>query len=233
MIPRYSLILGNSIILKMALQLISLSKVSQPLRNIPYSGVQFDDRERAISANLYQRIRQTPELVAMLDTVVTDHFMCNVDFFDANGNSLGPTRLKQIERLWQDYNVQGTAFYGQALDFFVDGSSFGWHVSAKDMLTSKQKEMITKLKAINSGIGQFAEESSNMPRKISYLPASTVEIKHNEFGDVYYVQEAAGKKVRWNKDQVVHIKLMDFNGEIRGFSALKALIKEVVMMYML
>ena len=78
------------------------------------------------------------------------------------------------------------------------------------------------MKAVNFQIGQYADEMSNMPRKISYLPASTVSIKHDEFGDVYYVQESAGKNVKWDKDQVVHIKLMDFNGEIRGFSPLKA-----------
>jgi HK97 family phage portal protein len=217
----------------MALQLISLGKASQPLRNTVYSGTQFDDQERYIAANLYQRIRHTPELVAMLDTVVTDHFMGNIDFFDANDKPLGPTKLKQINKFWKDSNVQGEAFYGQALDFFVDGSSFGWHISANGILTAKQKEAIAKLKALNYQVGQYAEESSNMPRKISYLPASTVTIKHDEFGEVFYVQEAAGKKVRWEKDQVVHIKLMDFNGEIRGFSPLKSLVKEVVMMYML
>ena len=117
----------------MALQLINLGKVKQPLRNTISIGSNIDDREKAISSNLYQRIRQTPELVAMLDTVVTDYFMCNVDFYDANGNPLGPTKRKQIEKFWKDSNVQGEAFYGQALDFFVDGSSFGWHVTANSI----------------------------------------------------------------------------------------------------
>lgn len=218
----------------MALQLISLTKVKQPLRNTIGSGSLWDDRERYISSNLYERIRKTPELIAMLDTVVTDHFMGPVDYYDASGRSLGPTKFRQVDTFWKDMNVQGQAFYGQALDFFVDGSSFGWHVSvANNILSSKQKEMFAKLKALNFGVGQYAEEASNLPRKISYLAASTVDIKHDEFGELYYVQDTAGKRVRWEKDQVVHIKLMDFNGEIRGFSSLKALVKEVVMMYML
>ena len=217
----------------MALQLISLQRSKQPLKNEYGSGSVFDDRLRAISASLYNQVRQTPELISMLDTVVVDHFGSPVDFFDANGKPLGPTKLNKIQRFWEDHDVQGAAFYGQALDFFIDGSSFGWHVSANNILTAKQKESLVKLKALSSDIGNFAVERSNMPRKLSYLAASTVTIKHDDTGILYYVQEASGKRVKWDVDQVVHIKLMDFNGEVRGFTPMKALVKEIVLMYLL
>ena len=217
----------------MALQLITLTKSPKPLRNEPYGSILFEDNLRFITKNIYQRIKQTPELVSMLDTVVNDHFMGPVDFFDPNGRSLGTTKLKQIEQFWSDHNIQSEAFSGQGVDFFVDGSSFGWHVSPSHILTAKQKEFISKLKQIDIGVGRFAEEKSNLPLSISYLAASTVEIKHDDYGIVYYMQEAGGKRVRWETDQVVHIKLMDFNGEVRGFSAMKALVKEIAIMFML
>jgi len=169
----------------------------------------------------------------MLDTVVTDHFLGPVDFFDAYGKSLGPTKQKQVTTFWEDSNVQSEAFYGQGLDFFSDGSSFGWHANAGSLLSAKQKELFAKLKAIDNGVGQFIEEQSNMPRSISYVAASTMTIKHDDTGVVYYIQDASGKRVKWEKDQIVHVKLMDFNGEVRGFSPLKALIKEISMMYLL
>jgi len=217
----------------MALQLISLQKVKQPLRNEPSSSTLFEDQLRFITQNIYRRIKDTPELVSMLDSVVTDHFIGPVDFFDANGKPLGSTKLRQINLFWSDHNVQGEAFYGQGVDLFVDGSSFGWHVSANNILTTKQKEVIAKVKAFGIGMGQYIEEQSNIPRAISYLAASTVAIKHDGFGEVYFIQDAAGKRVRWEIDQVVHIKFMEFNGEIRGFTAMKALVKEIAIMYML
>lgn len=217
----------------MALQLLSLQRVKQPLLNEPDSSLLFEDQVRFITQNIYRRIKDTPELVSMLDSVVTDHFIGPVDFFDANGSPLGPTKMKQITTLWSDHNVQGDAFYGQGVDLFVDGSSFGWHISANNILSLKQKEALSKIKALNIGIGRFAEEQSNLPRAISYLAASTVAIKHDAFGEAYYIQEAAGKRVRWETDQIVHVKLMEFNGEMRGFSAMKALIKEISIMYML
>lgn len=217
----------------MALQFLKLQKVKQPIRNAPFSGPLFEDQVRFITKNIYNRIKQTPEMVSMLDTVVTDHFGGPVDFFDANGKTLGPTKLKQTIKWWEDQNIQGEAFYGQGVDLFVDGSGFGWHVSPNQLLSSKQKELITKIKAFGVGMNQFINEQSNLPRSVSYLAASTVAIKHDEFGEIYYVQEAAGKRVRWELDQVVHTKLMEFNGEVRGFSAVKALIKEIAIMFLL
>jgi len=217
----------------MAIQLVSLKKVKQPLKNTVGPRNIFDDQMRYLSENLYKKIKESPELVSLLDTIVSDHFMGPIDFFAPNGKSLGSTKLKQVETFWQDQNVQGEAFYGQGLDLFVDGSSFGWHVSANDILTAKQKEAIAKIKGFDMGIASEVDESMKMPRKVSYIAASTTSIKYDKFGVNYYVQDASGERVRWEDNQIVHVKLMDFNGEIRGFSALKALTKEIVMMFML
>jgi len=222
-----------SFLTKMALQLLSLQKVKQPLLNEPDSSLMFEEQVRFITQNIYRRIKDTPELVAMIDSVVTDHFIGPVDFYDTSGRTLGPTKLKQVQAFWSDNNVQGDAFYGQGVDFFVDGSSFGWHVSANNILSLKQKEAFAKIKALDIGMNQFINEQSNMPRKMSYLAASTMAIKHDSFGEVFYIQDAGGKRVRWETDQVVHVKLMEFNGEMRGFSAMKALIKEIAIMFML
>jgi len=218
----------------MALQLVRFQRKKQPLLNEPLSHNNLlESNFRFLAKTLFNRVRNTPELVAMLDTVVTDHFLGPVDFFDTNDQPLGPTKMKKIKKLWEDQNVQGHAFYGQGLDLFIDGSSFGWHVTADILLTTKQKEAIARIKAINPEIGNFAVEESNMPKVISYLAASTTEIKHDDQGILFYIQDAAGQRIRWNKEQVVHVKLMEFNGEVRGFSALKALTKEIVQMYML
>lgn len=219
----------------MVLQLISLGRSKQPLLNEFSQGVFFESQMKSITDTLYKRIRQTPELLAMLDTVVSDHYLGPVDFFDPDGNPLGPTKLKQVRKFWSAEKVQSEAFRGQGFDFFVDGSSFGWHVNAMIKLKELGRSipyMVTKLKGLDLSLGRFAEEQSKMPRKVSYLAASTMTIKHDENGIVFYVQEAGGKKVRWDVDQVVHIK-QEFNGEVRGMSPLKALTKEIVMMFML
>jgi len=217
----------------MALQLLSLGKSKQPIKNVVYSSPYIEDNLRVLTESIFRRIKETPELVSMIDTAVTDHYLGPVDFFNPDGKPLGSTKLKQINTFWSDHNIQGDAFFGQGVDLLVDGSSFGWHIEPHQLLSAKQKEAITKIKQLNPSMGEYAEETSNLPISISYLAASTVTIKYDDTSILYYIQDSAGKRVKWDTNQVVHIKLMEFNGEIRGFSALKALTKEIVMMYML
>ena len=133
-------------ILTMALQLISLKQSKQPVYNEVSNNILFENNVCLITETLYKRIKETPELVAMLDTVVTDHFLGPVDFFDPSGKPLGPTKLRQVQTFWEEQNVQGDAFFGQGLDLFIDGSSFGWYASASQLLSIKQKESLAKIK---------------------------------------------------------------------------------------
>ena len=216
----------------MALQLLKLKRVSQPLLNEIGSGIIFDDRHRFITEHIIDMIKKTPELIGMLDTVVTDHFQGPVDFFDADGKALGSTNLKRVKMLWEDKNVMN-AFYGQGMDYFIDGSSFGWTVNVDNVLTQKQKEVLVRLKAISTNLFDSMQESISLPRVISYLAASTVEIVNDKVGIIKYIQNVGDSRVEWDPEQVVHIKLMEFNGEVRGFSGLKSLTKEIVLMYLL
>lgn len=219
----------------MAIQLlkpkfISSPGVSKPLYN-EMGGLQFDDMQRYVQKKIIAQIRNTPELVAMLDTVVTEHFGGEVDFYDEDGGSLGATKLKQIRRFWSDNEVQEKAFYGAGIDFFTDGSAFGWIETMRNLTNDVQKSVLSALRS--SGFSRVVDESLDMPRSVSYLAASTVEIQHNEYGIHGYKQDASGKQKFWTPDQVVYCKLMEFNGEVRGFSGLKSLIKEIAIMYLL
>lgn len=218
----------------MVLQILKPPK--QPLKNTSFSfgfrSSLFDERQRFISQEIIRRIKNTPELIGILDTLVTDHFQGPVDFFTPDEKPLGPTKLRQVKDFWNSQDVMQT-FYGQAIDYFIDGSSFGWYVSAKDLLTSKQKEALTKLKRLNPLFENVISEQVETPRNISYLAASTVEIVSDDQKILSYIQDCSGRRVEWKPEQIVHIKLMEFNGEFRGFSGLKALVKEISMMYML
>jgi len=204
-----------------------------PPPNEVSNNLYFTSTIQHVTQTLYKYIRETPELLSMLGTIVSEHFCGPVDFFDAKSKPLGTTKMKRVREFWEDNNVQG-AFMGAGIDMFIDGSAFGWYVTPSMFLNSKNKELLmTKLKAFGSDIAEFAEEESNMPIKIDYLPASHTQIKHNKQGIVHYLQEAAGVEYRWETDQVVHIKDLEFDGKVRGFTPVKGLIKEIVTMYML
>lgn len=218
----------------MALQLVSFKKTySPPLLNEASHSVVFDDRWQAVAENLFKMIRQSPELLSILDTVVTDHFLGPVDFYDSMGKPLGPTKYKQVMMMWENNNVQGEVFYGSGIDYFADGNGFGWHVNGKQLMGSMQNDQIQKIKEALPNISQFLDEQSKFPIKLSYVPASTVSIHHDEHETVFYRQQVANQTYTYYPDQIVHTRLMDFNGESRGMSPLKALTKEIMMMFML
>jgi len=226
----------------MALQLTTLARppvvIKQPLLNEPYGSPYFDDNLKYVTARLFKYVEQTPELVAMLDRVVSDHFLAPVEFFDVDGRMLGPTKLRQVKQFWETQQVQTLAFRGSGTDFFMDGTAFGWHDSPLARLSSRQKEALevfesfSKVKGLET-VGQFAEAKSLQMHKISYLAASTVTMKYDQFGVVYYEQQVANVKKQWPVDMIVPIKMMEWDGKVRGFTPMKALGREIMMMMML
>lgn len=193
-----------------------------------------DDMQRYISQKIMLQIKKTPELIGMFDTLVTDHFQGEVDLFTVDGKPLGPTLKKKYELLWESEKIDD-AFYGMGIDLFSDGSSFGWTGSAWDGMTLKQKETLKTLDQAYSGgiISMNAVQYAKKPKKIWYLPASTVEIIHDDYGVTAYKQETSGKTIFWDPEQVVHVKLMEMDGKTRSYSGMKALTMEVALMYMI
>lgn len=212
-------------------------QVRQPLLNEQGNGMSFDDMKRYISKRIMNQIKVTPELVGMLDTLVAEHFQGPIDYFSPDGKSLGPTQLKKAKKFWTDNKIK-QVFQGMGFDYFSDGSCFGWVGTAGDEATIMYRRAAEHLKtkfggtSVSDMIRTMIDEELERPRKISYLAASTVEIIHDDYSPLVYKQEASGKEIMWAENQIVHIKLMEFNGEARSFSGLKALINEITVMYM-
>lgn len=204
----------------------------EPLLNEYGGGISIDDMHRFLQKKIMSQIKVTPELVGMLDTAITDHFQGPVDFYDIDGKPLGPTLSRRHRRYWEDNTVTNT-FYGQAMDYFSDGSGFGWCGSVAGSINPQQSAILARFGNISPEVKRMVQNEMLKPRKIAYLPASTVEILHDEYRIYAYKQEASGKIVLWAPENIVHIKLMEMNGEVRGFSGLKSLVREIAYMYML
>lgn len=222
----------------MVFQILKMNQdIQEPMYNSVGLGYNLDDMQRYISKRIFAQIKSTPELVSMVDTVVNDHFMGEIDFFDTEGRMLSGDALKKAQKFWID-NDMDDVFYGAGADLFVDGSCFPWYDAAKFNVTEKQKEvMLSYDQNYGNYLSNIARmkifEELNKPRKIGFLPASTTEIIHSDTKILGYKQESAGKTVIWSPEQVEHIKMMNFDGEVRGFTGLKSLVKEIAIMFLL
>ena len=76
------------------MKLISLGRSKQPLYNEYSNNVMFESMLHHVSKNLFRRIRDSPELLSLLDTAVTDHFLGPVDFRKAIGASRNVPAVK-------------------------------------------------------------------------------------------------------------------------------------------
>lgn len=222
----------------MVFQIFKTKKqILSPLFNEMGSGVSFDDMQRHISSNIFRQVKNTSALIGILDTIVTDHFLGPLDYFDSDGKLLGSTNLKRAKQFIEK-NAVKSAFQGAGFDYFVDGSCFPWFDSLNFHIGAKEKEQMISFDQNYGGYyAQVARDQAKLelekPRKISYLAASTTEILHDDTGVYGYKQEASGKAKIWTTDQVRHIKLINMNGEIRGWSGLKSLLKDIAIMYMI
>lgn len=181
-----------------------------------------------ISSRIITEIRNMPELVGILDTVITDHFLGDIDYYAPDGlSSLGPTQMKRAMKFWADNNVM-RIFQGLGMDYFV-GDAYAWAPTLNNQNPSAIKEMSQRFPSLKAMI----DEEGSIPRKFGYVPGSSVTIKYGLTDIEYYEQNSQGVQIRFSPQEIVHLKCMEFNGEVAGMSGLKALAREVAMMYML
>ena len=214
----------------MVIEIFSTAKSKKgPIINEPgYQGSSNFSNARYVAERIVREIRTTPELVGILDTVVTDHFLGEIDFYDPQTNrSLGPTQLKRAKEFWIKNDVT-SVFQGLGMDYFM-GDAYAWAPS----LLSQNKEQVQSMISQYPQLKEMIKEKASEPKKFSYIPSSTTTIKYDLHKVLHYEQNAQGKIVMYSPDEIVHLKLIEYNGELNGLSGLKALAREIAMMYML
>lgn len=212
----------------MVFQILQTEKKTSPIINEPgLSGSSVFSSAQYVAERIVREIKGTPELVGILDTVVTDHFMGEVDFFSSDGLSgLGPTQLKRARKFWSDNAIMQT-FQGMGFDFFM-GDAYAWHPT----IQNQSMKELSGLNGLPANIKAMVDDEVGKPRKFSYVPGSTVSIKYGLTDIEKYIQRAQGKEIEYNPDEITHLKFIEFNGEVHGLSGIKALAKEVAIMYM-
>ena len=211
----------------MVLQLLTPPKrTTAPILNEPGFGSssQFSQAQY-IAERMIQEVKNTPELIGIIDTIVTDHFQGEIDFYDVDGYStLSPAKLKKARQFFEDHSIL-QKFQGIAVDYFM-GDAYVWHP------TLTNQGLLKEFSHFPSAIKELVDEEAMKVRKFDYVPASTMTIKYNLTDVEYYVQRAQGKEIKYMPTEITHLKLIEFNGEVQGMSGLKALAREIAMMFL-
>jgi len=134
----------------------------------------------------------------------------------------------------------------QMLDMLVPGEAYGWlgkipkaevekavrkTISDRFMLDTKemQDHLYTMFLKQTEGVSSVdgVDEDILKPRMYRYIPATTVEIKHDEFDIHSYVQTVGGRQVVFSPDEVVRYTLMEVDGRVSGFSSVQSVLVQL------
>ena len=225
----------------------------RPLLNqVPISST--DKASVGISSVIAQKMkfwkwfRQRPELnspvMIRVDDTITD-----VDFLKSDGSPLGRNKRLEAEKFWAD-NQLSERLKSIQFDRLVTGSGFLWIGNAlnqrkefKEAYLKQVKEIcevlsntihlktIDSKKVATSLFLRAIDEDLRLPRKVDYIPSSTVMIEHDRHDIKKYVQTFNAYTEDFNPRDVIHIPLTRVDGKVDGFTPVESLTHELILLW--
>lgn len=188
---------------------------------------------------LWNRLKKSPELLATIGVPITDILGDRPIWLDVDDKPLGPTNKRKAEKFWRDNRVKEIC-KSWLYDGFLTGDGFMWKGKPnKREVTRAMKEVCDsyginlsnlQTKEMQRIITKTIDEVSAQPKKIDYVAASTVTVEHSLTEILRYVQNAAGAKVVFSPEEIIHFRYLTVNGEVEGFAPAEALIAEIILL---
>lgn len=186
---------------------------------------------KSYNTDLMDWYKVTPEAITFVQSITTD-VMSDGYYFE------GATANKKKAQDFADENYFDSVMEAFLNDMFVEGNGFMW----KKRVTNDQIKEFCDSFAKRHGMGDVAakifgykaviDEEATRIREIAHIPASTLQIvPKDRFGsELSYIQTVGTYKSKFSQDEVIHIRDINLNGELWGYSRMKAILNEVQML---
>ena len=198
----------------------------------------------------WEWFKSRPELNAPINIRVTDT-ITEVDFLDVDGKPLGRNKYLQSKKFWEDnqmYLRLRTLHY----DRLVTGSGFIWKGTSLNQRSANRVIYDDKMKQIkaridiglqvshdlqiretnlNDALMRVMDEDLRKVRKIDILPSSTVNIRHDGYDILDYVQNIGGLTEVFSPEDIIHIPLYSVDGKVDGFTPVESLVYELIFLW--
>lgn len=210
-----------------------------------YSGYLAQVGQTSKKKKLMAWFRSIPELNALAMKVARD-IVSKFHFEPIKPNDSNRNKMLRANKFAMETSLR-KIMQAQIIDSLITGEGFGWlgkikgsdskeiiqqvarkHLIKNPKLSIKEKkEMFDGLKSFDILDTSFIDEEVRRPRKYRYVASSTMEVQHDDI-DVYgYVQDVGGKKVKFSTDEIVHYKLVDYDGRINGFTPVESIVVQL------
>jgi len=192
---------------------------------------------------VFQRIKNSPELVSIMQAVVDDVMGSGIKRFNYvgrtdNADNPGARNIEDAKQFWMQ-NKETIA------EYLIDGMAFGDGYLYKKGLDEEQAE--EKIKDYVSDNYEFendeyeqkaaeiilkqSQDDIEGTEDLQMVPASTVKHDIDDFGNIErYVQEVQGQEFDLDPEKVVHHSYLSLNGQTYGFTPVSALFAELDML---
>ena len=185
----------------------------------------------------WSRFENSPELVGTLSIPITDIIGDKPTWTKPDGSPLGRNKRLQAQRFWRDNRGKETirAFL---FDAFLTGDGYLWKASPTfEQISSAVKEVIkhfefsmTKMQMKELMTKTSIDEDLKKTKGFDYIPSSGTRIVHDEFEIFGYEQEANGIISRFDPEEVIHYRYLTLNGKVNGFTPIKSLMSEIMLL---
>lgn len=192
-----------------------------------------------MKTQFWKWFKSRPELNAPISTRVNDTITEPL-FYDKEGNPLG--RNKQIEatKFWES-NFMKQRLRSIWFDTLVTGDGFGWvsrfsNDQLKEVATTIAKKFKTKYHVKEADLRdrilmKAIDEDLRKPRGFDYIASSTMEIVHDNYDVLHYVQNVGGSEEKFGLDEIIHAKLMSIDGKLTGYTPVESLQYEMWLLW--
>lgn len=187
---------------------------------------------------MWQRFKQTPELMSTLQIPIMDILGERVQFFDRKGKVLSEERQQKINEFWAK-NKGKEVLSSFLFDALLTGEGYLWKGKPnRDDITAALKTTMNNL-GVELGDVRFKEILSNAvedfetqePKKIDSVASSTMHIIYDELDILRYEQIVHTKMAVFQPDEIIHFRYWRLNGDVHGFSPAEALIMEFMLLW--
>ena len=176
---------------------------------------------------LMNYIKTSPELIAVITAFVTD-ILSDGHYFEGNESN-----VKQAEEFFSKNNMEST-LYQWLVDVLIYGNGF----LVKNFITETQIKSVFgntygfETKAMDDVLyemKEFVDEIATKNMSLQYMPAFTVSIfSKDKFGnEIIYKQNVGTNSVQFDSSEVVHLKDIDLDGKLYGYSRIYSIKSEL------
>ncbi len=213
---------------------------SMPMVSSPLQSSRLSSSYNALYQKFLREFRSTPEAVGTVNLLVTDILGDRPIFTKVDGTPLGRNKLLEAKRFWRN-NRMKSSLQGALFDTIITGDGYCW----KGSLPNEKRLQIAKEFALAMGfknklsvkqrnelmIKASQDEDLRKVRKFDYVPSTTVNINSNALDVTGYTQRSNGLTAIFKPEEIIHIKWMDIDGKVNGFSPFEALSREIVLLW--